>query len=126
MATILVIDDDAPMRRIMNRLLSAEGHSVIEAPNGRLGLDAFRIHRPALVVTDILMPEKEGIETIRAIRQVNSETRIVAVSGGGHGHHMQYLDMARELGADASLSKPFRGAELVDTVNRLLPRIAGA
>jgi DNA-binding response OmpR family regulator len=120
MATILVIDDDAQVRRMMNRVLSQAGHEVHEAANGRLGVDAFRAHRPSIVITDILMPEQEGIETIRALRREGLDTRIIAVSGGGYSHNMLFLDMARQLGADSALRKPFRAAELLDTVNRLL------
>jgi CheY-like chemotaxis protein len=66
------------------------------------------------------MPEQEGIETIRTIRQERLDTRIIAVSGGGYSQNMLFLDMARQLGADAALAKPFRAAELVDMVNELL------
>lgn len=120
MATILVIDDDTQMRRMMNRVLSQAGHTVHEAANGRLGIDSFRTHHPSVVVTDILMPEQEGIETIRTIRREAEETRIIAVSGGGYSHNMLFLDMARQLGADLALAKPFRAAELLDAVTRLL------
>ena len=120
MATILVIDDDVEVRRMMNRVLSQTGHVVHEAANGRLGIDACRIHRPSIVITDILMPEQEGIETIRTLRREWPETRIIAVSGGGYSHNMLFLDMARQLGADTALPKPFRAAELLDAVNQLL------
>jgi DNA-binding response OmpR family regulator len=119
-ATILVIDDDTQMRRMMKRVLVQAGHTVHEAANGRLGIEAFRAHRPAVVVTDILMPEQEGIETIRTIRRGAEGTGIIAVSGGGYSHNMLFLDMARQLGADLALAKPFRAAELLDAVTKLL------
>lgn len=120
MATILVIDDDPHMRRTMNRILAQAGHTAHEAANGRLGVEVFRAQRPSVVVTDILMPEQEGIETIRTIRREAQETRIIAVSGGGYSHNMLFLEMARQLGADAALAKPFRAAELLEAVNQLL------
>ena len=114
--TALVIDDDAQIRRLMLRILAHAGYRAIEAPNGRLGVALFRTERPAVVVTDILMPEQEGIETIRTMRQEAPTTRIVAVSGGGQDRNMLFLGMAMELGADAVLAKPFHPDELLAAV----------
>jgi len=70
--------------------------------------------------TDILMPEKEGIETIRDLKRDHPALKIIAISGGGQSGSMDFLDMARALGADEALQKPFRRAQLVDIINRLL------
>ena len=120
MATILVIDDDTQMRRMMNRVLSQAGHTVHEAANGRLGIDSFRTHHPSVVVTDILMPEQEGIETIRQMREIAPKLPILAISGGGRGVPLDYLRMAQRLGATEVLAKPFEAEELVEVVARCL------
>ena len=118
MAKILVIDDDSRMRRLVARILERENHEVIEAANGKKGIDQFAAHRPDIVITDLLMPEQEGIETIRELRRVAPSLRIVAMSGGGGatGNDMMFLGMAKALGADAVLAKPFRADELIRAV----------
>lgn len=117
MTDILVIDDDAQMRRLMARILGAAGHVVLEAADGRSGLRLFRAARPGLVITDIVMPEQEGIETIRIIAREAPEIPILAISGSaGPG----YLRMATSLGATAKLEKPFGAGELLAVVAELL------
>ena len=118
MALILVIDDDPAMRRLVMRVLAGR-HRLIEAENGAEGLRLRAQHQPDLIITDILMPQKEGIETMREVKQLAPATKIIAISGGA-APNLMYLDMARSLGADAVLAKPFRPAELTDTVERLL------
>jgi DNA-binding response OmpR family regulator len=117
MAKILIIDDDPQMRRMMNRVLTAAGHEVIEAEDGRIGLAQFIAHRSALVVTDIVMPGKEGVETIRDLRRQAPGVPVLAISGSGYE---SYLEMARMFGATAALTKPFHGAALIAAVNGLL------
>ncbi len=119
MATILIIDDDPHMRRILARMLSHE-HKVIEAEDGVAGLARFAEHSPDLVITDILMPKKEGIETIRELRRLAPSIKILAISGGGQIHKTNYLDMAEKLGADITLTKPVMAAELRSAVDALL------
>jgi CheY-like chemotaxis protein len=120
MALCLVIDEEILMRRIVQHVLAADGHTVLEAEDGRIGLELLRSHQPAIVITDILMPEKEGLETIREIRKLNSATKILAMSGGGASHDAHILLWAQRLGADAILAKPFRTAELLEAVSGLL------
>src|SRR5579872_2372438 len=103
MAAILLIDDERQMRRLISRILTGAGHAVHEAANGRLGIELFRQVRPALVITDIVMPDMEGIETIRALRADAPSLPILAISGGSHP---VYLRAATELGAMAALEKP--------------------
>lgn len=122
MAKILVIDDNAALRRMMLRVLGNARHTVIEAQDGQEGLARFKEHGADLVITDIIMPEKEGIETMRELIKGSPATKIVAMSGGGTSHNMMFLDVARAVGADATLAKPFRPADLIDLVERLLPR----
>jgi DNA-binding response OmpR family regulator len=113
---ILVIDDDTLLRQTMRRMLESAGHEVVEAANGRTGVEAFRTHRTDAVISDIIMPDKEGIETIREIRGLSPTVRIVAVSGGGRNHNMEFLTIAGKLGADATLAKPFRKEQLLACV----------
>lgn len=121
MAKVLVIDDDPQIRRLTARILTELDHEVIEAGDGREGLKLVLQRRPAVVLTDILMPEKEGIELIRDIRRDAPDVHIVAMSGGGTtAKAMMFLDFALALGADAVLRKPFRAAELAETVGRVL------
>lgn len=122
MHTILVIDDEAPMRKMIRTILESSEYQVIEAPNGITGLRLFREHRPALVITDILMPDKEGIETIREIKQVDPHARIIAISGGGRAARTDFLKVAEKFGALESLKKPFRRNELLASVERVLAR----
>jgi DNA-binding response OmpR family regulator len=118
MADILVIDDDAQMRRLVARVLKASGHTVHEADNGRAGLELFFKIRPALVITDIVMPDGEGIEVITSLRRATSVLPILAISGSGR--NLIYLRIARGLGATAGLEKPFHVDELRAAVENLL------
>lgn len=117
MAEILIIDDDSQMRRLLIRILKSAGHHVREASDGAAGLKAFREERPVLVITDIFMPEKEGIETIRSLRQQAPDLPILAISGSGL---KDYLNFAMQLGATAALSKPFSADQLLATVAQLV------
>ena len=117
MAKILIIDDDPQIRRLIDRILSAEGHEIVAAQDGNDGLRRFRADRPALVISDILMPEKEGIETILEIRREAPSIPIIAISGDIDG---AFLDFATKLGASRALPKPFRSAELIEMVDELL------
>jgi CheY-like chemotaxis protein len=109
----LVIDDDELVRATIVSILESVGYEVFEAEDGQQGLLLFHRHAVDLVITDILMPSKEGIETIVEIRQRNREVRIVAVSGGGNIGSVSVLHAAQRLGADAVLSKPFSKEELL-------------
>jgi DNA-binding response OmpR family regulator len=116
MAIILIIDDELSMRRLLTRALKDAGHTVFEAPDGGVGLQLFRDIRPALVITDIVMPDVEGIETIREVRHDDMHVPILAISGSDP----IYLRFATELGATAALRKPFAVDKLLTTVEALL------
>jgi len=118
MADILVIDDHAGDRYIVAEALTGAGHQIRQANNGIEGLALCRKHLPALVVTDIVMAAKDGIETIRELRQMAPKIPILAVSGTEHA--ALYLNAVTLLGADAVLAKPFRLDELVRAVTGLL------
>jgi CheY-like chemotaxis protein len=119
-ARILVIDDDAAVRETLRLVLESAGHSVTCAEDGERGLEAFETVRPDLVITDILMPEREGIETSLELRRREPGQPIIAISGGGRAGGADFLAMARRMGADAVLPKPFEPDELLDTVARCL------
>lgn len=120
MARLLLIDDDDEVRRTLVRMLETAGHEVHQAADGDSGIALCETVLPDLVITDILMPEKEGIETIMVLKRAHPGMKIVAISGGGRSGAMDFLDMARALGADEALQKPFRRAELLAIVDRLI------
>lgn len=119
MATILVIDDDDAVGRTVRRMLESSGHVVLEAENGKVGLEVVRARSPDLVITDILMPDQEGIETITRLRAV-SRTPVIAMSGSRARGDYDVLADAKALGADIALEKPFHRDQLLDAVGRLL------
>jgi len=120
MALVLVIDDDASMRRMTRRILEGRGHTVIEADDGGRGLDIFAEQHPELVITDIVMPDKEGIGTILDIRKLDAQVGIIAISGGGVNVGLGYLKVATRMGATAALAKPFMPVELLEVVDSVL------
>ena len=122
MSAILVIDDDASVREVVSEMLRLEGHDVTIAENGRDALPLLARHHFDLVITDLIMPEKEGIETISEIRRTYKTIPIVAISGGGRLGPGDYLETARYIGANATLAKPFARQELLATIASLLER----
>jgi YesN/AraC family two-component response regulator len=120
MARILLIDDDESVRTILYLTLSHHGHNVMEASNGKEGLDLFRSTSPDLVITDIVMPEKEGFEVLMKIRKRNPALKVIAISGGGLHNAAHYLHTAKLLGAAKVLAKPFSNEALMTAVNELL------
>ncbi|RJX32932.1 MAG: response regulator [Desulfurivibrio sp.] len=119
MAKILVIDDEEQIRGLLKRIFQGLGHMVITADNGAVGLKMMAQESFDLVITDIFMPEKEGMETIIEIKRDFPAVKILAVSGG-NSQGCDYLPMTRPLGADASLTKPFSREDIVSVVNGLL------
>ena len=117
---ILVIDDDEQMRVLLRQVMEWAGHEVVEAADGREGTRLQRQHRADLVITDLIKPEQEGLETITALRRDYPGLKIIAISGGGRIGPEAYLPAARELGADRVFSKPFDVRELAETVRELL------
>jgi CheY-like chemotaxis protein len=115
---VLVIDDERPVRTLIRHILGQEGFTVLEAENGKEALRAFASAMPGLVITDIFMPEADGIETIRQIRESNPDVKVLAISGGGR-YRIDLLDGIELLGADGALTKPFNRRELIEAVDRL-------
>jgi len=117
---ILVIDDDDMVRTFVRRALEGEGYVVSMAANGYEAMVQFRQFQPDGVITDLLMPERDGIETILEIRRLAPETPIIAITGGMTAMGSVYLKTAERLGADAVLSKPFTVIQLLTTVETLM------
>ena len=115
----LVIDDEADMRQLIAAILQQAGYEVRQAADGRLGFIEFEAFQPDLVITDIIMPNEEGIGTIRRIHSARPEVTIIAVSGGSRTGAVDYLRVAKQFGAHAILAKPFRKQELLDLVQSL-------
>jgi YesN/AraC family two-component response regulator len=123
MATILIIEDDTQVRDMLRAILERAGYLVAEAPNGRHGV-AIQSQSPAdLVITDIIMPEMEGLETISELRRTFPDLPIIAISGGGRLGHGEYLSMAERFGAHRSFGKPLDRGELLTTIGELLGEI---
>jgi DNA-binding response OmpR family regulator len=120
MPRILIIDDDEPFRTMLRMTLTKLGYDVIEAPNGKLGLSLHLASPADLVMTDLIMPEQEGLETIRLLRRKQPEVKIVAMSGGGRINARDFLVVARMFGANRTLVKPFSREQLEATLAELL------
>ncbi len=121
MKKVLVIDDNLADRTWLRQLLEGAGLQVDEAPEGRTGLELYREHVHDLVITDIVMPDTEGIETILKLRQEFPAVKILAVSDGGYlGEPENYLRMATILGANKALPKPFSAAAMLRAAVDLL------
>jgi DNA-binding response OmpR family regulator len=113
MAKILVIDDNDLVRASTRTILETEGYVVEEASDGDGGIASAKSVLPDLILTDIVMPNKEGIEMIRDLRGRGYDGPIIAMSGGGRLDATEVLDLAGKLGADACIAKPFKRAELL-------------
>ncbi len=120
MARVLVIDDDDDTRRMLCEVLTRAGHEAIGAADGRAGVARYRESRADVVITDIFMPESDGLETIRKIRHEFLQARIIAISGGGRRSNFDYLPSALMLGAWRTMDKPFSPAELLQAVAEAL------
>lgn len=120
MARVLVIDDDDDLRQMLCEVLTRAGHEAIGAANGWVGVARYRESRADVVITDIFMPECDGLETIREIRREFPCVRIIATSGGGRRSNFDYLPTALALGAWRTMNKPFSPAELLATVAEAL------
>jgi len=120
MALIMIVDDDAHIQLALRQIVESAGHRVIEASNGQDAIDLFEEFRPDLVITDVFMPQTDGIETIRAIRRIMPGAKIIAISGGYIGDGWNYLDSVVVLGANLALQKPFTCSQLLSAIDRLL------
>jgi YesN/AraC family two-component response regulator len=121
MARILIIDDDDQLRTMLRTMLEKVGYNDIEeAASGNMGMKLFRQDPFDVVITDIIMPDKEGIEMITELRRDYPQIKIIAMSGGGSVGPHGYLEMAKYLGAGRTLAKPFKQSDIIDAVQELL------
>ena len=118
---ILVIDDEKDILQLITTMLTAEGYEVVAAEDGQRGLELLQdFDDIEVVITDLIMPNKEGIETIMDMHKIRPELKVLAMSGGGRGGISSYLSTAKNIGAAATLAKPFRKQELLDAVTGLI------
>lgn len=122
MARILIIDDHYPMRQTIREILEDAGHEVLEAANGLSGIQIQRSQRADLVITDIFMPEKEGMSTIRDLCAEFPEIRTIAMSGGKEDLTAPegFIELARRFGARGTIAKPFKVDDFLAVVNQVL------
>lgn len=120
MALILLVDDDPQMLRLLTDIIKLDGHEPILAEDGEIALGYFEHQAPDLVITDILMPNKEGLEFISEIREMYPDLKIIAYSGGGSADPESYLEFASGMGANKVFSKPMPLARLREEINELL------
>jgi len=117
---ILLIDDDPNILKALSALLGIQGYEVKSAASGSAGTKIAASFQPDVVVTDILMDDGDGLETMMTLRQSDPNVKIVAISGGGRVVKQDFLVVAKEIGADLTISKPFRSSQLVEEISQLL------
>lgn len=122
MGKILIIDDEASVRKFLRALFEKNGYEVVEAEDGNQGIKIFKEQGADLILTDLVMPRKEGLETIRDIMKSYPDTDIIAMSGGGMINPEVYLGLAKKLGAKDAFCKPFDKEKLIARVKELLPK----
>jgi DNA-binding response OmpR family regulator len=120
MARILVVDDDPGIRRFLEKLLQRRNHTVRCAENGRIAVAVCDDFQPEVLITDIMMPEKDGLETIMEFRNLFPRAKIIAISGDSWYHTVNYLTVARQFGAHDAFKKPLDIGLLTDSINSLL------
>jgi CheY-like chemotaxis protein len=116
MATILIIDDEAIIRALLRSALEAAGYEVTEAANGRQGLEMYRAKQTDLVITDILMPELNGLDMLLELTREFLHAKVIAISGAGGEKEKNVLDVAKLLGARQTFQKPFSLPHLLGAV----------
>ena len=126
MKQILIADDNESFRRPLCEALRQAGYEVYGVADGAAALKLFSKKSFDLVITDLIMPEKDGLETLAELRKLRPRARAIAISGGGWVHPRDYLPMARSLGADATLAKPFTIAQILELVDNVLGEAACA
>jgi DNA-binding response OmpR family regulator len=120
MACILIIDDEDMIRNLLVKIFEREGYETITASDGKEGIKRHRESPADLIITDLIMPGKEGIETIMELRRDFPAVKIIAMSGGGNIDPETYLRIAKTMGAMKTLTKPFDRKELLKTIQELL------
>jgi len=119
MARILVVDDEPLVRSTLRQSLERAGHDVLEAEDGKGALVAYKAQRPDLVISDVLMPQTDGLTLLRELVELDPRIKVIAISGGERSGGTDYIAEARALGA-SSVAKPFRHAALLALVGQVL------
>ena len=118
--SILLVDDDDQFRGMLSEALAGEGFDVREASDGRQGIKLYVQESTDIVITDLVMPGKEGLEMIVEIKRLHAGAKIIAISGGGRGSSQNYLKMAKAFGAQLVLAKPFSHREILEAISQVL------
>lgn len=116
MALAVVIDDDAQVRCLVAMMLARAGYEVAQAKNGEEGIELCNALEPEVVVTDIFMPRRDGIDVLREVKAHAKQPRVVAISGGSPRLQVDFLSVADKMGADAVVPKPFTPSQLLQAV----------
>jgi len=122
MTRILVVDDNIEVREMLKQYLERAEFEVLVAPDGKEALKLHHATPAELIITDIVMPEKEGLETIMEFRKRFPLVKVIAISGGGKVEANEYLEIAKALGAHKTFAKPFELGGLLEEVRKLLPK----
>jgi CheY-like chemotaxis protein len=120
MPSILIIDDDDSLRDSLRRTLHKEGYTIMEANDGGRGLKQLGQSPADLILLDMFMPDKDGLETIMELRRTHPDVRVIAMSGGGFKGRVDVLHVAKKLGVRRTLSKPFTREQLLESVREEL------
>ena len=121
MRRVLIIEDDSFVQNMLKQTFERAGYVVETAANGRIGIQLYTTNPHDVVITDLIMPEMEGIETISSLRKGNPNVKVIAISGGGRNSPDDYLHMASKLGASRTFTKPVDRNALLEAVAELLP-----
>ena len=124
MVSILLVEDDDELRTLLKLLLTSSGYEVREAPNGTRACAMYQRHRFDLVITDLVMPDIDGLEVIMELLRRDKSAKIIAISGGGQDRGKEYLRIAQKLGAQLTLSKPFSNEQFLEAVSLVLENSA--
>ncbi|MBU1387826.1 MAG: response regulator [Proteobacteria bacterium] len=120
MKKVLIIEDEISVRTFFKTMIEKNGYQVFEAADGKQGIRIYKENLPDLVITDLIMPEKEGIETIKDLKALNPDARIIAISGGGINDPKIYLNLAAKLGTICTFVKPVDNEILLSTIKKIL------
>jgi YesN/AraC family two-component response regulator len=119
MHKVLIIDDESSIRKMLKKLLEKNGYQALEANDGKQGIALFKKHEPELIITDLIMPEKEGLETIKELKKIDPDVKIIAMSGGGITDPKIYLNFASKFGAVRTFTKPVDNGILLSTIKEI-------